>query len=118
VRDVTFQLINLLTGTSSSLPSHLEVLPALQTHRRPTKRRDILDLFLRLDSRENTGLTEHEFQSLFVRCECGLIMTHWVFYNHTCAVPAGPIVIDLTLDSDDDISVPVIIDLTGDDDSQ
>lgn len=111
----TFQLTSLLTDT---LPSG--ALPSLTTHRRPTRRRDILDLFLRLDSRENAGLSEPEFKSLFVQCECGLIMACWVFHDHNCVAPAVPMVIDLTLDSDDDsdISVPVIIDLTGDDDSQ
>lgn len=90
-------------------------MPVIQMHRRPTRRRDISDLILRLDSRNSPGLPEAQFKSIFTQCECGLVMTRRVVDDHTCAVPT---VIDLTLDDDDDsgISVPVIIDLTGDSD--
>ena len=41
------------------------------------------------------GLTKEEFQELFLKCECGLIMTAKVFDDHDCQVIK---VIDLTKD--------------------
>jgi hypothetical protein len=46
-------------------------------------------------------------------CRCGLVTTRRVFRGHICAVIPAPVIIDLTIDTDED---PVIIDLTGDSD--
>lgn len=103
--------IRYLTNTSPGLPS-------IPTRRRLTERIDISGLLARLDCRDGAGLSEAEFRSVFVQCECGRITTRRVFNDHTCA---APVIIDLTseADADDnfDISdVPIIIDLTEDSD--
>jgi hypothetical protein len=97
-------------------------LPSIQTYQPPVKRSaDTLISLLKLDSWVKPGLSETDFAKLFSKCRCGLVMTHRVFDNHTCAVARAPVVIDLTLDDSDDSTglsavVPVIIDLTGDSD--
>lgn len=80
---------------------------------------------MRLDSWNRAGLTQAEFRSLFVQCSCGLLMTCRAFRGHTCVqnigvhtaptpARAGPVIIDLTLDSDEDSDEDSIIDLTLD----
>jgi hypothetical protein len=97
-------------------------LPSIQTYQPPVKRSaDTLISLLKLDSWVKPGLSETDFAKLFSKCRCGLVMTHRVFDDHTCAVARAPVVIDLTLDDSDDSTglsavVPVIIDLTGDSD--
>lgn len=65
----------------------------------------VLDKLLMLDSWGRAGLSEAEFRKLFAKCLCGLVMTRRVFPDHVCAVATvvkdPPIIIDLTLDSDD-----------------
>jgi hypothetical protein len=55
-------------------------------------RRSISNLLELLDSRVRPGLTGDEFGHLFVRCECGLILTRRAFRGHGCSKE----VIDLT----------------------
>ena len=55
--------------------------------RKPTS--TLLEL---LDSRVRPGVTEKEFGNLFVRCECGLILTRRAFREHGCPKE----VVDLT----------------------
>jgi hypothetical protein len=50
------------------------------------------DMLERLDSKVQPGITEAEFQNLFVRCECGLFTTRRAFGLHDCRNE----VIDLT----------------------
>jgi hypothetical protein len=92
---------------------------SIATYTRPVMRPDsALDRLLRLDSQTRPGLSEAEFNRLFAKCDCGLIMTCRVFRNHVCAVVRGPTaVIDLTQDDhgSDDTS-RIIIDLTADSD--
>jgi len=38
-----------------------------------------------LDSRVRPGVTDDEFRNLFVRCECGLILTSRAFSQHACS---------------------------------
>jgi hypothetical protein len=45
-----------------------------------------------LDSRVQPGVTVAEFQHLFVRCECGYILTKRAFKYHACVRE----VVDLT----------------------
>jgi len=65
-----------------------------------------------LNSPLRPGLLESEFMKLFKKCHCGLVMVRRVFGNHICIMTApvvmnvnnqgGPIIIDLTGDSDED----------------
>src|SRR6202011_4421721 len=88
------------------------------------------DRFLRLDSDTRPGLYGPEFNRLFAKCSCGLIMTRRVFRNHVCAMSLAVVrdthaiinlmvndvtprtVIDLTVD---DVTPRTVIDLTVDD---
>lgn len=65
----------------------------LVPHRAPVRRdrKSVLDLFELLDSR---GVTDADFKTLFVRCNCGLITTRRAFRKHNCQ----EVVIDLTED--------------------
>jgi hypothetical protein len=63
-------------------------------------RRNVSNLLELLDSRVRPGVTEIEFRRLFVKCECGLILTKRAFNDHACSRE----VVDLTDD---------IIDLTA-----
>jgi len=56
---------------------------------------------MRLDSWTQPGLTEAQFQALFARCACGLVMTRRIFEDHDCdmGLDESGIIIDLT-DSD------------------
>lgn len=65
-----------------------------------TTGRDILPtstLLELLDLRVRPGLTDDEFGRLFVRCGCGLILTHQAFHQHSCSKE----VIDLTSEGTD-----------------
>jgi hypothetical protein len=97
------------------------------TFERPIRARgSVLDRLLRLDCSVRPGLSEPEFNRLFAKCNCGLIVTRRAFRKHVCAVAPAlvgngpPAVIDLTADDDDDDDVTIrnpsgiIIDLTGD----
>lgn len=96
---------------------------SIATYERPARNIEtVLDRLLRLDSWAQPGLSEPEFNRLFAKCNCGLVMTRRVFREHTCVLVARvqnpPVVIDLTSDdSDDPISLDsscVVIDLTAD----
>jgi hypothetical protein len=92
-------------------------LPILNTHERPIRRADAtLNHLFKLDSWTEPGITEANFMALVARCRCGLVMTRRVFKDHVCALPAAPVVIDLTIDDDDASkqSGPIVIDLTVD----
>ena len=54
--------------------------------------RSISNLLELLDSRVRPGVTGAEFESLFVHCECGLILTCQAFRQYGCFKE----VIDLT----------------------
>jgi len=101
---------------------------SIATYQRPVKGPEsALDRLLRLDSWIRPGLSGPEFNRLFARCNCGLIMTRRVFRNHICAAAPAvarnpPAIIDLTADNDgsDDFAnrdpSRMIIDLTADSD--
>lgn len=78
----------------------------------------VLHVLLRLDSATRPGITVYEFNKLLASCCCGLVMTHCVFTRHICSPlidlttidsddgqDSSPQVIDLTLDSDEDIAM-------------
>jgi hypothetical protein len=92
--------------------------PTIRTYERPIRSSDTtLGRLLKLDSWINPGVTVANFRGLFARCRCGLVTTCRVFEDHVCAVPAAPVIIDLTVDDGDNSSNqsgPIIIDLTGD----
>jgi len=89
-------------------------LPSLLTFEQPSRGPETtLDRLMRLDSWARPGLPEADFKRLFAKCRCGLVMTQRVFKNHICAVAAAPVVIDLTLETSDEV-----IDLTGDSDEE
>lgn len=46
--------------------------------------RSISTLLESLESRVRPGVTDVEFKDLFVRCECGLILTSRAFCQHVC----------------------------------
>jgi hypothetical protein len=48
-------------------------------------RRSVSNLLELLDSRVRPGVTEDEFGVLFVKCECGYILTKRAFKDHACA---------------------------------
>lgn len=78
---------------------------SIVTYARPVRGIETaLDQFLRLDSNLRPGLLQAEFDRLFAKCNCGLLMTRRVFRNHVCTVA-------LAVARDP----PMIIDLTGDD---
>lgn len=103
---VDCSLINVL-----GLPRALPFLQADETLNR--RLLTTSDQLTSLDSWRRPGILESDFVKLFTKCRCGLITTRRVFRNHICAVKPAPVVIDLTLDFDD--QVPVVIDLTNDD---
>ena len=61
-----------------------------------------------LDSTRRGGLTEEEFNKLFLKCShCRLILTKGTFRAHTCEpttvrLPQNAEIIDLTMDESDD----------------
>jgi hypothetical protein len=92
---------------------------SIATYARPVRLPDsALDRLLRLDSHTRPGLSEAEFNRLFAKCDCGLLMTRRVFRNHVCAIVQNPsAVIDLTEDDHGSDDTPrIIIDLTADSD--
>ena len=100
-----------ICGSNFTSPTDLRhayaSVPVLE---RPIKSsQTIKNRLLRLDSWGRPGLHETEFKRLFVKCECGLVMTRRVFKEHECAIT----VIDLTSDNDDSMSESVL-DLTDD----
>jgi len=70
------------------------------------------DKFLKLDSWGRAGLLEAEFEKLFAKCVCGLVMTRRVFKDHDCAVSVTQPVTDVTFD-DTNNSDTDVIDLTS-----
>jgi hypothetical protein len=106
-------------GVAASVPTYEAPIRGPET---------VLDRLLRLDSWARSGLSESEFNRLFAKCRCGLIMTRRVFRGHICAVAVGtmrkkPAVIDLTLDEGDNFvrersSQLNVIDLTMDSDEE
>jgi hypothetical protein len=76
--------------------------PAPATLARTEGRRSISTLLELLDSRVRPGVKADEFRRLFVRCDCGYIVTRRAYRNHACAgesmEPAKNDVIDLTGD--------------------
>jgi hypothetical protein len=62
-------------------------------------RKNFSNLLELLDSRVRPGVTEIEFRHLFVKCECGYILTKRAFNDHACSrevVDLTDDVIDLT----------------------
>jgi hypothetical protein len=108
-----------------SRPIHLIIdieiiFTSIATYARPVRRLEsTLDRLLRLDSWTRPGLSKLEFNRLFAKCDCGLVMARRVFRNHVCALAEvavrsdPPVVIDLTSD-DDSVGEGIIIDLTSD----
>jgi hypothetical protein len=43
------------------------------------------ELFAKLDSLERPGISEGDFMKLFVKCDCGYVVTHRSFRFHECA---------------------------------
>jgi hypothetical protein len=115
----TFSQVFAGPGVATSVPTYEAPIRGPET---------VLDRLLRLDSWARPGLSESEFNRLFAKCHCGLIMTRRVFRGHICAVAAGtmrktPVVVDLTLDEGDNFvreSSPQLnlIDLTMDSDEE
>jgi hypothetical protein len=108
--------IHLIIGTDSLFTS-------IATYARPARRLEgTLDRLLQLDSWTRPGLSKLEFNRLFAKCDCGLVMTRRVFRNHVCALARvgvsldPPVVIDLTSDDDSVGEDPsrIVIDLTSD----
>ena len=81
---------------------------SVPTYTRPIKPERVLNRLIRLDSIVRPGLSEVEFNRIFAKCHCGLVMTRRVFEGHICMSD----IIDLTSDTVDH----EVIDLTGDDD--
>lgn len=69
-------------------------------------RKTAFDLLLQLDDCDQAGLTETQFQNLFVKCSnCRLFTTKSAFIDHHCRTllpiaPQSTEIIDLTLDDD------------------
>jgi hypothetical protein len=92
-------------------------LPTLRVNEPLIRRRETtLDQLARLDSQWRPGLLEADFMKLFAKCRCGLVMTRRVFRNHFCAAAPAPVVQVIDLTSDSSAEGPIIIDLTGDSD--
>ena len=53
------------------------------------------ELLEQLDARVRPGIPDSEFLKLFVRCECGLVVTRRAFGEHKCRAA----IIDLTEDA-------------------
>ena len=114
--------ICLTIGTERSA----RLFASIVTFERPVMRPETaFDRLLRLDSWTRPGLSEAEFNRLFAKCHCGLVMTRRVFRNHICAMAAAaarnpPVVIDLTSDDSHDLGAHshMIIDLTSDEDDE
>lgn len=66
---------------------------------------------LRLDANVRPGVTAATFQKMFTQCRCGLVMTRRAFGDHHCVHT----IIDLTMDVDTDED---IVDLTLDSDDE
>lgn len=82
----------------------------------PNKILDVLDHLLKLDSPVAPGLLQDEFRKLFVKCHCGKVTTRRAFKAHICVIFRNVPVVDLTVDDDIAVVGPVVIDLTGDSD--
>ena len=63
-------------------------------------------LLLQLNDRARPGIPVEQFTGLFIQCQCGVVMTTWVFRFHTCQ-PAQHKVIDLMQDEDDIIDLNI-----------
>lgn len=84
----------------SQVPAPIRRTPTPIMPVRIERRRNVSNLLELLDSRVRPGVTEIEFCSLFVKCDCGYILTKRAFNDHACSRE----VVDLTDD---------IIDLTA-----
>lgn len=42
------------------------------------------ELLAKLDAWERPGISQHDFQHLFYRCECGIYVTRRAFKDHDC----------------------------------
>jgi hypothetical protein len=72
---------------------------SLQTLEHPVRGPETaFEQLLRLDASRFPGLSECQFNRVFTKCHCGLIMTCRVFQDHLCtpSIPSAPVVIDLT----------------------
>jgi hypothetical protein len=78
----------------------MEAIPTIRTH---SIRRSVTLLLNLLDSRVRPGVTEDEFRWLFVRCDCGYILTRRASRDHACGGERAQVVKNN------------VIDLTGDD---
>jgi hypothetical protein len=107
-------------ATKKDLMDITESLELIPAHEQPVRQAGTaLDRLIRLNSFDKPGLSELEFRRLFAKCRCGLVMTRQVFRCRTC-VPTVPVIINLTLDDSEDsagtTTGPIIIDLTRDSD--
>jgi hypothetical protein len=84
---MSLNLITLTIDSGDIWPPSILTLPP--GHSTP------FDLLLRLDLWNGSGISEVDFNNLFMRCECGTYMTRRVYGSHTC-VEAIIEVIDLT----------------------
>ncbi|KIM78742.1 hypothetical protein PILCRDRAFT_90500 [Piloderma croceum F 1598] len=96
-----------------SIPAQFDALPctlpSLSLDEPSNRRRETtLNQLKSLDCWRRPGILESDFVKLFAKCRCGLIMTRRVFRSHICVARPPPVVIDLTIDSDDEI--PIVID--------
>jgi hypothetical protein len=92
------------------------VIRSVPTYQQPRRREaTTTETLLALNASTQPGLSEKDFQKLFARCKCGLIMTHRVFKRHACME-----VIDALASDDSDSApdtpspAPKVIDLTSD----
>ncbi|KAL4068922.1 hypothetical protein V8B97DRAFT_2024582 [Scleroderma yunnanense] len=60
-------------------------------------------LLMKLDSFFKPGLMMKQLKALLTWCECGLIMTKWVYEVHECMLDSNCEVIDLTLEELDTV---------------
>jgi hypothetical protein len=72
--------------------------PSIPTLPPPHSSDTQFDVLLRLDSWNGPGISEVDFNNLFVRCQCGMYMTRRVHGSHVCvrALASTTNVIDLT----------------------
>jgi hypothetical protein len=88
-----------------------DAFASVSTYRRSARRSQTMtDLWLRLDTWPEPGLSRAEVRKLLATCRCGMVMTRRVFKYHTCAQKlVQPPIIDLTSSTDAEV-----IDLTVD----
>jgi len=82
-----FLQFQLTTNTTDVGVADIVDLPAPAGSRSSTTRRPTdSELLRRLDSQVRPGITDTEFQKLFIKCECGLVTTQRSFEEHECII--------------------------------